>query len=63
MPLTLLDNVVRLGSPFDFGQNTLGSSGPNERLGISVVHFHVVGDGRFQFGDAAEDTAAELMLS
>src|SRR5579864_1486322 len=63
MPLTFLDNVVRLGSPFDFGQNAVGRGGPNEGLGISVVQVNVVGDGALQFGDAAEDAATEPSLS
>jgi hypothetical protein len=63
MPLTLLDNVVGFGGPFDFRQDAVGRGGPNERLRVSIVHFHVIGNGRFQFGDGTERTAAEPVLS
>ena len=63
MPLTFLDNVVGLGCPFDFGQNTFCGGRPNKRFGIGVVHFHILGDGSFQFGDAAEDATTEPILS
>lgn len=63
MPLTLLDNVVGLGRSFDFGQNAFGRGRPNEGLRISIVNFHIIGNGGLQLGDAAEDTPAEPSLS
>jgi len=35
-----------------FGQGDLGSFGPDEELGLSVVVIEIVADSRFQFGDA-----------
>jgi len=38
-------------------QNLISGSGPNERLGIFVVHINKLANPRFQFPDTAECTA------
>ena len=48
--------------PGKAGQNWVGRSGPNERLGILVVHVDVLADGRFQCFHTSEDASPNALV-
>ena len=56
---TRFDLAQCCSRPIDLFETVLGSSGPFERLGCLVVPGEIVVDGRFQFGDAGEGSAAD----
>ncbi len=51
-----------MGETGDALQNLVRASGPNEGLGILVVHLDVLADGCFQFFHTSENTPSNALI-